>query len=469
VQEALRVLGQPGEVDMAAPEFQSDHVHGLPEGGATRAVRDGNLGFDPRAHLINLRDGRLSAEGAISTSEKDLKAIFQTHLPAALAEAAEAGRPLRVMFYAHGGLTSEKGALETALRCIPWWLANGVYPIFFIWETGLLETLGQMLQRKTNDLWGRVTGLFGRRGLGDFIADHTSDPAVEILARSIGGVAIWGGMKDSAERASAANTGGAWLAAQALKGFLKTAGNHPIELHAIGHSAGSIFHAHFIEAVRQALGAAGPSFTSLHHLAPAIRVDLFKKKIRPLLGKGKGIDHLTVYTMTDAKERADTCMNVYRKSLLYLIHFGLEPERRCPILGMQVALRGDSELKALFEPAVRRERARLQSRREASAGRRRRLRLREWRAASAGESFARALDLPAARQSLAALPEARFCKRWLGGFPGGAQRLIRTFHGCKKDTPVEDRKDDRDSRCPSRGNVRGRAQNTGQEHHRPGA
>lgn len=304
----------------------------------------------PAAHLINLRDGSLSSAGGLTTSEQELTAMFEQHLPRALEAARAAGRKtFRIMFFAHGGLTKEKPSMEKALRRVPWWLANDVYPIYFIWETGLQETLGQMLQRKIGDAWNSLKGLLpGQRGLFDFVPAWDTDPAVEVAARSIGGVAIWGAMKDSAARAAAPQTGGSWKTAQLLGKFLKKnqGGGTAIEVHAVGHSAGSIFHAHFLEAVHQA----GGKIKSLHHLAPAIRVDLFKRKVVPLLGPGRGIENLTVYTMTDAKEQDDTCANVYHKSLLYLIYHALEPEKECPIFGLQRSIFADSALLDLFKP-----------------------------------------------------------------------------------------------------------------------
>jgi len=57
------------------------------------------------------------------------------HLPKALA--ARGDQPLRILFYAHGGLVSEEAGLQIAADQVDWWLTNGVYPIEFVWETGL--------------------------------------------------------------------------------------------------------------------------------------------------------------------------------------------------------------------------------------------------------------------------------------------------------------------------------------------
>jgi hypothetical protein len=47
-------------------------------------------------------------------------------------------------------------------------------------------------------------------------------------------------------------------------------------------------------------------------------------------------------------EQADNCGGVYHKSLLYLIHYALEPERKEPILGLESSLRADPALRKLF-------------------------------------------------------------------------------------------------------------------------
>jgi hypothetical protein len=67
-------------------------------------------------------------------------AIFDQHLPVAMADAKQRGKELQLMFYAHGGLVNEAGGLWMAHRLIPWWKQNNIYPIYFVWETGLWET-----------------------------------------------------------------------------------------------------------------------------------------------------------------------------------------------------------------------------------------------------------------------------------------------------------------------------------------
>lgn len=305
------------------------------EGPFERAARGGRLSAEQlaalRPHVINLRQGEFSRDGLFATAAGDVDAIFDDHLAGEIAAARAQGRKLKLLFYAHGGLVSESAALRIAAGHVEWWRRNQVYPVYFVWETGLFETIGQLLERV------RLRSRAAARDVWDF----TTDPLVEAAVRALYGVEVWGGMKRSAERASAPGLG-AHYTAQKLAAFCAAHGAD-VELHAVGHSAGSIFHAHFLPA---ALDAGVPGFRTVHFLAPALRVDLFKDAVAPRLGEG--LEHLTVYTMRKDVERADHCKGVYRKSLLYLIHHALEVEREAPILGLEESLRADDELRRIF-------------------------------------------------------------------------------------------------------------------------
>ena len=337
----------PADAEPCSHEATDDHVY---EGRAPRAR---GTAFDAadlhamRPHIVNLRMGQFSSTGDWSTSPQDVDAIFDEHLPAALQQARTEGRHLRLMFYAHGGLNAESDALAAAHERIGWWKSNGIYPIHFIWETGLAEVLGQMLER-----WQQGRGAAPR----NLFSDHVSDPLIEAFAHRAGGVQIWSSMKWSAMQASSPNVlggdggtpgavaGGAYYVAQKLAAFC-SAHHDDVEVHAAGHSAGAIFHAHFLPC---ALDLGVPQVHSLHLLAPAVRVDLFKQQLAPRVGRDKGIAQLAMYTMADSYEKDDNCGSVYRKSLLYLIYRGLEPERDEAILGLERSVRADGGLKLLF-------------------------------------------------------------------------------------------------------------------------
>ncbi len=308
-----------------------------------------------RPHLVNLTMGELSGDGEYKTSEGDVDAIFGEHLERAFQRAEALGLPLRIVLQAHGGLVNEAAGLAIAQKSVDWWMANNIYPIYFVWETGAFETIGQLLRRVRDG---------ATRGVPRDVFDFLSDPLIEEAVRTLQGPRIWGGMKLSAQRASATDVigtggsggaggtggmgefeGGACYVARKLADFWDA---HPgqVELHAVGHSAGAIFQAYFIPRVLQF--GAGP-FSSVHLLAPAIRTDVFKTTLARFIGPGNaGIDQMTMYTMHKEYERDDDCARIYRKSLLYLIHHALEPQRRTPLLGLEESVRADRDLVALF-------------------------------------------------------------------------------------------------------------------------
>ena len=289
-----------------------------------------------RPHTVNLRFGAFSEDGQFQTSAADVEKIFGEDLPAELAVRQTQGRKLKLVFYAHGGLTGEMEGILPILTRLEFWRRNGMYPIFFAWETGLRETITDI-----------VTGLFtGRRGVLDAISGVT-DPAIEFAARQ-GGLAVWGQMKRSAE-VSALTGGGALFVAQKTRDFWNQ--HHAdMEIHAVGHSAGSIFHAYFLPALLgQATSGGAPKIhvESLHFLAPAITTELFASTLRDKVGADKAVRAMTMYTMNKSLEQADKA-GPYRKSLLYLVSRAFERVQPTPILGLEESVRDDSRLLRFF-------------------------------------------------------------------------------------------------------------------------
>ncbi|MGW4931214.1 caspase family protein [Agromyces sp. NPDC004153] len=293
---------------------------------------------DLRPHVITLEDGKLATGapseprdvGAYRTTTGDVDAVFETHLPAFIA--AHAPGPVPVVLYAHGGLVDKASGFGIAQQQVAWWKENGVYPIHFVWETGLGTALWDALRR-----W--ASG--GRRGW----VDEAKDTFLEVAARLLGGGGIWNDMKIDAAAASVKGGGGHYF----VRALAKFMAEHPneIEVHAVGHSAGSIFHSHLLDA---ALEADVPEIASLSLLAPAVRVDTFSKLVMPHARSGK-IARVAIFTMDDEAERADTCLRIYNKSLLYLVSASFEPQKATPILGMAKFLTRDAELADFFTGA----------------------------------------------------------------------------------------------------------------------
>ncbi|MGB5085148.1 MAG: caspase family protein [Methylocystis silviterrae] len=313
----------------AAPQIDA-HIHLHEPNCCKLAPRDSAMRgreLDPdilQPHVINIWNGRFSSGGAYSSSAEQVTRIFSHHLPAAL-HSLPAGKTLPIVLYAHGGLVSEEAGLHIAQNQIPWWKACGVYPIHFTWETGLLETILRFFSVT------RVT-----RDLPDI-----SDAIVETAVRTGGGGAIWGKMKESASSAFEPGAAGTFVLEHLARFVAAFAAR--VKVYAIGHSAGSIFHAHLLQRM-QALNA--PALDAIYFLAPAITVDAYSRLIDPLVGDT--VKRVDVFTMSDTPERDDTVTFAYRKSLLYLIHNALEAEPGEPVLGLERSLRGNATLARRF-------------------------------------------------------------------------------------------------------------------------
>lgn len=310
------------------PEGDGDARRALPAGIDLQALKP---------HLVNLSDGRFSSGGHLRTTPEDIQAIFAHHLPEFVA--ANGGRDVPLIIWAHGGLVDESSGLAGAARQIPWWLANGVYPIFFIWETGLFDAIASLLGAAPREA---APPAARERG---FLQDAWNK-ALELLARPVG-PKVWGQMKLSAAQ-SVAEDGGALYVARALADFVD-ANPQALQLHAAGHSAGSIFHSHFLPAY--AGMDSGTGFSTLNLLAPALTTRDFKARLLPLLGAANGVDHLGMFSMNAELEEEDSVVGAYRRSLLCLIRASLEIEPNTPLLGLAESVASDEALARLFTSA----------------------------------------------------------------------------------------------------------------------
>ncbi|MCP4326955.1 MAG: C1 family peptidase [Alphaproteobacteria bacterium] len=284
-----------------------------------------------RPHFVNLgNDGAFSATGIYATEAADVDNVVL----AGFKTAAEGwGRRARLLLYAHGGLNDEKASASRIASLLPYFLANKIYPIHFMWESGLVDSIRGIVQDAFRR--GRFEGW--RDDFKDRFQDLV-DEAVELGARGLGRP-VWSQMKQNAA-AAAAPDGGARVTAERLKACLDGLDPAP-ELHLVGHSAGSIFHGHLVPA----LAALGIPIKSLTFYAPACTTQLFRDKVLPHRGS---IERLTLFNLTDKSERGDSVGPVYNKSLLYLVSEAFETERKTPLLGMEAFLTKDRAIKRVL-------------------------------------------------------------------------------------------------------------------------
>ncbi|MGC4042067.1 MAG: C1 family peptidase [Flavobacterium sp.] len=298
------------------------------------SVKDGLAFKDLRQHVISLgNDGQLKETGTYGNRESDVKRIFTDYIPAM----TQGWSKKRIMFYAHGGLVSEKSVLQRLADYRQSLLANEIYPIFFVWNTDFASTIKNLIQdafksRKTEE---RVSSIF------DFMLDRIDD-GLEPLLR-LPGKTMWDEMKENAIAASD-ETGGASICVKFLKEYLT---KEKASIHLVAHSAGSIFLAPIV----RKLSRLKIEVKTCTLWAPACTMDLFEKYYLPEIGKNIG--RLALFTLSDEAEQNDNCFYIYNKSLLYLVSNSFEiTARGTPILGMEKYIKNHNALIDLIDDNV---------------------------------------------------------------------------------------------------------------------
>lgn len=352
---------KPAKAAPAASGFRVAAGRGLAEVGATLRVDD-NPRDDPWpfnhvfAHkpyqplrtgeaythtLVSGNDGQLMTTDftRARNDREGLAREIAVERPLAWAQAGK-DKTLRLALYAHGGLNSENDSVQRIRVLAPCFLANGVYPLFFTWKTGPGETLADMLE----DLKHRVVGGGDRsEGFMDKLreaAAEAKDRAIEAVGRQFAR-GIWSEMRENAEGGTVPDHV-LDLAARMLRELrdaLAKSGR-ALEIHLIGHSAGSILIGHLLgrlggaDVVKIAScelhAAACSSGFAVQHYGAADQAGVLALK------------DLRLNVLTDANERADGLpsaeRDIYGKSLLYLVSRALDDIRKQPLLGMERAL-----------------------------------------------------------------------------------------------------------------------------------
>jgi hypothetical protein len=157
-------------------------------------------------------------------------------------------------------------------------------------------------------------------------------------------------MKENARLACEDGGGADYLAGRIAQLQLD---GHPLELHLVGHSAGSIL----LGRLLPELYAWGLKVKTLTLYAPACTCELFKANYVPYVGQAGCVERLTVFNLNDKHEQDDSVIGVYNKSLLYLVSEAFEDQRKVPLLGMDKHLAKDDVTAKLLGPPARKTRS----------------------------------------------------------------------------------------------------------------
>ena len=235
----------------------------------------------------------------------------------------------RLVIYAHGGLNDEEASVARIQIMAPYFKANGIYPLFVTWRTGLGETLRSLLEDEAKK-FGIDLDVLRAEGMFDDIRDavlDAKDRSLEAIAEKVLGKAVWTQMKQNAGAAAKAGGGLRLLAGHlaALRGEFRN-----LEIHLLGHSAGSILLGHLSDR----LVAQKINMASLGLYAPACTMDFATDFLgRALKAKRISKRRVSFDVLSDRRERDDS-VGPYGKSLLYLVSRALEEVHKTPLLGL---------------------------------------------------------------------------------------------------------------------------------------
>lgn len=256
-------------------------------------------------------------------------------------QARSGGKTLRLAIYAHGGLNSEQDSIARTRVLAPYFEANGIYPLFLVWKTGIGETLGDIMDDCARKVFGPDGEAAG--ALFDYLAEKR-DRAVEGFAHVLA-KGLWTQMRENAEAGKAPRRALDLLAMNlaALAQRLAKDGKR-LELHLAGHSAGSILLGHLLERMSQSdLKDASPGVRTCTLWAAACSSQFAVNHYIPAADNGiLDLQQLWLHYLSDENEKRDGLptpgMATYGKSLLYLVSRALDDARKMPLLGMQRAL-----------------------------------------------------------------------------------------------------------------------------------
>ncbi|MBI3654474.1 MAG: C1 family peptidase [Acidobacteria bacterium] len=310
-----------------------------------------------RPYVVDVsNNGELSSTGDYWTTEEDLKLLFGKEMK----ETTKGWDKHRIMLYLHGGLNSEEGVAKRILCFRQAFLKNHIYPLHIMWETDWRMVLDDIFKDIFTDVDDRAGGV---KELFSNLHDVVAEARDKIFERTVAkpGNVLWGEMKENARLASRHpdNKGAMQLivkyAAETLKN-LPQAEKDKLEVHIVGHSAGSIFAAFAMEHLINL----GVNLKSVSFMAPAISIKTFKQAMLPFIQNNQ-CPLPTLFVLSDKAERDDRVTRAYGKSLLYLVSNAFEEERAMPLLGMErfVSERGtagdkyaDQEISALYQNEV---------------------------------------------------------------------------------------------------------------------
>jgi len=237
------------------------------------------------------------------------------------------GDTLRFAVYVHGGLNSEEDSIRRVRIMAPYFLANGVYPLFVTWRTSFYDSILGIMDDSLRRFF-RPPSRAESIGWADAIANQVTeatDRAIEVACQNLLVKPVWTQIKQNAQ-AGIRNGRGLYLLSRGIEDLIEQVDDSggEVQLHLIGHSAGALPIGHLLRRFRtRHLTAA-----SCRLFAPACTADFANDHFVDAMERGLlPPEQFYLHAMSDELERADR-VGPYGKSLLYLISRALETHHK---------------------------------------------------------------------------------------------------------------------------------------------
>ena len=284
---------------------------------------------DVNGHFLHIDDGELVRVGRYASTDDAVAATaeFLSDPPASCDEEAAKDKMAtyqHAVLIAHGAMQNQFDVAKRIRAWKPVFKRNGIYPIHIIWDTVFNSEINNViadLLRKARDRMGPD--------------EEQIDAGLETLARPLGRK-LWRNLTDSSKMAFGNRSEGAAALSQLLDGTQAHKGG-PLKLHFMSNSAG----VHLLSSILPLMESKGLVFDTCSLMSPACTALIYERDIK--LRVGRTIGRVNQYSLIDKREEADS-LDIYRKSLLYLVKNAIAEKCGAQILGMQNDLEGDNAI-----------------------------------------------------------------------------------------------------------------------------
>ena len=284
-------------------------------------------------HTLVLNANGRAKHSIISTStlERSIETICYDNVQTWLKKSR---KNRKIIIYALGGLRSEKEYILKIKKLIPYFLNNGIYPIFLTWQQSYQEAIEESIETFFKEIIEGKDKKIEEQILKDEVALNR---AIENHCKKISTRGIWVEMKEQSRNTiqkkvkgfDGNRSGVLYLLTKSIKKLSQEF--NEVELHAMAHSAGSELLA---TSWLKELNKQKIKLNSMHLLAPTISIQesnsyLIKAHKKGLLEK----KNIYIYILNKEMENEDN-IGKYSKSLLHLISRSLEKIHKTPLLGL---------------------------------------------------------------------------------------------------------------------------------------